>query len=66
MGDEPDGDDSSDDKERVSVTVPKDALEQLVAGSPMRADYQDGIEAAIETQLEIDAADEYHIVKNRE
>ncbi|ADB63903.1 hypothetical protein Htur_5015 (plasmid) [Haloterrigena turkmenica DSM 5511] len=66
MGDKPNDGESSDEKIRVSVTLPKKALDELVANSPVRADYQDGIETAVETQLEIDNADEYTIVKNRE
>lgn len=66
MADEADGDDGSDEKVRVSVTLPKAALDQLVANSLARSDYQDGIQTAVETQLEIDNADQVTVVKNRE
>lgn len=66
MADEAGGDDSSDEKIRVSVTVPKEALDELVANSPVRSDYQDAILDSIGTQLEIDEADEYTVVKSRE
>lgn len=39
MADEADSDDSSDEKVRVSVTLLKAALDQLVANSLARSDY---------------------------
>ncbi|AEH39447.1 hypothetical protein [Halopiger xanaduensis] len=64
MGDEPDGDDSSA-TERVSITLPKATLDRLLKAGPVDGDYQDAMERAIYTQIELDEADEYTVVKNR-
>ncbi|PCR88682.1 hypothetical protein [Natrinema ejinorense] len=64
MGDEPDGDDSSE-TERVSITLPKATLDRLLENGPVDGDYQDAMERAIYTQIELDEADEYTVVKNR-
>ncbi len=65
MGEEPDGDDSLE-KERVSLTLPKATFDRLLEAGPVTGDYQAAIERAIYTQIELDEADEYTVVKNRE
>ena len=64
MGDEPDGDDSSETK-RVSLTLPEATLEELLEVGPVEDDLQDAIKRAIWEQIERDKADEYTVVKNR-
>ena len=65
MGDEPDGGNSSE-TERVSLSMPKATLDRLLEVGPVEGKYQDAIERAIHTQIELDEADEYTVVKNRE
>ncbi|USZ73731.1 hypothetical protein [Natronosalvus halobius] len=65
MGDEPDGDDSSE-KTRLSLSLPQATIDRLLENSPVCDDPQDAIKRAIWTQIELDEADEYAVVKNRE
>ena len=65
MGDEPDGDDELATT-RLSLTLPDKTLERLLENSPVAEDNQDAIKRAIWTQIELDEADEYTVVKNRE
>lgn len=65
MGDEPDG---GDDQEKVqfSITLPKQGADQLLKQSPAALDYQDAVKRAIETQIELDDAESYTIVRKSE
>ncbi|WP_374061583.1 hypothetical protein [Natrinema sp. H-ect4] len=65
MGDEPDGDDESATT-RLSLALPDETLDRLLENSPVAEDNQDAIKRAIWTQIELDEADEYTVVKNWE
>lgn len=65
MGDEPDGDDESATT-HLSLTLPDETLDRLLENSPVAEDNQDAIKRAIWTQIELDEADEYTVVKNWE
>lgn len=65
MGDEPDGDDSSETR-RVSLSMSAETLDHLLEVGPVDDDIQDAIKRAIWNQIERDEADGYTVVKNRE
>ncbi|MFP8953005.1 hypothetical protein ACLI4Z_08555 [Natrialbaceae archaeon A-arb3/5] len=48
---------------RLSLTLPEETLDRLVQNSPVADDNQDAIKHAIWTQIELDEADEYTVMK---
>lgn len=51
------------DSDEISITLPTEAVEELIEGSPSALSSQDAIKRAIDTQIEIDTAASYTITK---